>query len=207
MSIFVYDTLCSTVCLCTCRFCIVGEDHSVHLTMLVSLLLPVWAVIFYSAGSLHLLCRDFTHSLLLLHPQHMLSLCCGRRQCRFETVTLTGNCSVTVTRLIQSNSVGVCCFRPRAGYSHSHSHSQASVGSSAEERQSRPVSASHHAASRGNSQARPASSPQGRRGLSPAPSGQTLCCTQCTTCRADCTGTVSCKWCLCILFVLSKSKA
>lgn len=61
--------------------------------------------------------------------------------------------------------------RPGAAYSHSHSHSQASVGSSAEERQSRPVSASHHAAPRGNSQARSASSPQGRRGLSPAPSG------------------------------------
>ncbi|DBA86079.1 hypothetical protein WJX77_004980 [Trebouxia sp. C0004] len=59
--------------------------------------------------------------------------------------------------------------RPRAAYS--QSHTQAYVGSSAEERQSRPVSASHHAASRGTSQGRPASSPPGRRGLSPAPSG------------------------------------
>ncbi len=27
-----------------------------------SSLLPIWAVILYPAGSLHLLCRDFTHS-------------------------------------------------------------------------------------------------------------------------------------------------
>lgn len=136
-------------------------------------LLLIRSVILYPAGSLHLCCLGLTHShaaapssvdaVHMLWPQAMpVQYCDPHRKllCYYD--------------LIQPNSVIVCCFRPRAAYSHSHSHSQASVGSSAEERQSRPVSASHHAASRGNSQGRPASSPQGRRGLSPAPSGQTL---------------------------------
>ena len=146
-------------------------------------------------------------AVLLFPPHYILSKCCGRKQCLFGTVTITRHCSVTTTRLIQSNSLIVCWFRPGAAYSHSHSHSQASVGSSAEERQSRPVSASHHDASRGNSQGRSASSPQGRRGLSPAPSGQTL--SKQNAPHAGLTAQAQClaSWCLCILFVASKSMA
>ncbi len=58
-----------------------------------SLLLPTWEssciplVAFIFAGV-----TLPTAVLLLLPPQYILFVCCGRKQCQFDAVTLTGNC-------------------------------------------------------------------------------------------------------------------